>query len=351
MIELRDLCVDLGEFKLDEINLSVKKGEYIVIMGPSGAGKTLLLQTILGIVKPRKGRVIIDGRNATELPPEKRNLSYVPQNYALFPHMTVYDNIAFGLRIRGYKDLEIFSNVREVSEIMGIKYLLQRKPSKLSGGEQQRVALARALVVEPRALLLDEPLSALDKVIKSELQRFLKKIHSKIGFTAIHVTHDFLEASYLADRMAIMYDGKIVRAGTLDDIITYPRDRRVARFVGGENIYHGKIIGTKGGLTRVKIGELELFSIYNGRDETLVMIRPEDVYVHGKMGSMSAQNIFRGIVEEIEYRNSAYLVTFNVKGVLLRSVVTKQALEELSIAKGKKFTLSVKAAAVRIISS
>ncbi len=351
MIEVRDLFVDVGEFRLYNVNLLVRDGEYMVIMGPSGAGKTLLLQAILGIIRPEKGRILIDGKDVTPMPPEKRGLSYVPQDYALFPHMTVYDNIAFGLRIRGYDDSYIHEKVRETADIMGIADLLHRKPTTLSGGEKQRVALARALVVEPKALLLDEPLSALDRVTRSDLQQFLRKLHSSMKFTAIHVTHDFLEASYLADRMAMIFDGRVVRIGTLEEIIAYPGDERIARFVGGENIYHGKIVGFKGGLTRVKVGELELSSIYSGRGEALVMIRPEDVYVHSRVGSMSARNVFRGIVKDIEYRNPAYLVTFNVNGILLRSVVSKQALEELSIAKGKEFTLSVKAAAVRLISS
>ncbi len=353
MIEIEGLSVDLGEFKLDDVNLSVGEGEYMVIMGPSGAGKTILLQAILGIARPESGRILVDGMDVTGLPPEKRGLSYVPQNYALFPHMTVYENIAFGLRVRRYEDSYISSRVKEISEVMGIGNLLHRKPSTLSGGEQQRVALARALVVEPKALLLDEPLSALDKITRLELQRFLKRVHSDMKFTAIHVTHDFLEASYLADRMAIMFSGRILRVGTLEDIMAHPGDERVARFIGGENIFRGRIMDSKEGLTRIRIGELEIFSIYSGSGDALVIIRPEDVYVHGtlEIGNISARNIFKGTVEEVEFRDPAYLVTFNVKGIPVKSVVTKQALEELSIVRGKEFTLSVKAAAVKVISS
>jgi len=336
---------------LRDINMEVYKGELLVLLGPSGSGKSTLLRIIGGLEYPTRGRVYMEDEDITFLPPYKRDTSMVFQSLALFPHMTVYDNIAFGLRIRGYDDSYIHEKVRETADVMGIADLLHRKPTTLSGGEKQRVALARALVVEPKALLLDEPLSALDRVTRSDLQQFLRKLHSSMKFTAIHVTHDFLEASYLADRMAMIFDGRVVRIGTLEEIIAYPGDERIARFVGGDNIYHGKIVGIKGGLTRVKVGELELSSIYSGRGEALVMIRPEDVYVHSGVGSMSARNVFRGIVKDIEYRNPAYLVTFNVNGILLRSVVSKQALEELSIAKGKEFTLSVKAAAVRLISS
>ncbi len=349
MIEIEELCVDMGEFRLDGVNLSVKEGEYMVVMGPSGAGKTLLLQAILGIVRPERGRILIDGKDVTSMPPEKRGLSYVPQDYALFPHMTVYDNIAFGLRIRGYDDSYIREKVGEITDVMGIANLLHRKPTTLSGGEKQRVALARALVVKPRALLLDEPLSALDKVTRSELQQFLRKLHSNMKFTAIHVTHDFLEASYLADRMAIIFDGKVVRTGTLEEIITYPGDERVARFIGSENIIRGKAVSEEG-LTRVYVGDLELISAYKGSGEVLVLIRLEDVYIHGsKVGKVSARNVFKGTVEEIEFRDPVYLVTFNVAGIKMRSVITKQALEELSVELGRDFLLSVKATAVKIL--
>ncbi len=210
MLRLERVCKSWKEFKLRDICFEVRKGEHFVILGHSGAGKTLLLEIIVGIYKPDSGRVFLKGSDVTDLPPEKRNVGYVPQNYALFPHLTVYENIAYGLKFRGLEKEEIKEKVEDLADIFGIKHLLHRKPRTLSGGEQQRVAIARALAIEPEILLLDEPFSNLDITLKEKLMSELMRWKEEIGFTAVHVTHDIGEAVKLADRICVMAEGRIV---------------------------------------------------------------------------------------------------------------------------------------------
>jgi len=210
VLRVEGLLVRLGGFTLDVPLLEVRRGEYMVVMGPSGVGKTLLLYTVTGFVKPSQGRIIVDGVDVTRLPPERRGVALVPQEYALWPHMTVYENIAYGLRVRGLRGRDVEERVLEVAERLGIRHLLGRKPSTLSGGEKQRVALARALVVEPKLLLLDEPTASLDPGHRFRVWGLLRRLHRDLGFTALHVTNNIAEALYLGDRVAFMEAGRLV---------------------------------------------------------------------------------------------------------------------------------------------
>ncbi len=222
MIVLENLEVAVPGFRLAVERLEIGRGEYLVLLGPSGVGKTLLILAIAGIVRPRAGRIIVDGRDVTELPPEERGIALVPQNYALFPHMTVYDNIAYGLRVRGLPRSVVERRVREIAELLEISRLLHRKPPTLSGGEQQRVALARALVVRPKLLLLDEPLSALDPRLRASARRLLRRLHRELGFTALHVTHNIGEALYLATRIAYMESGRLLGVYRPEEFLSTP---------------------------------------------------------------------------------------------------------------------------------
>ncbi len=207
MLKLKNISKSWKNFSLKNINLEVYENEYFVILGHSGAGKTLLLEIIAGIHKPDIGKIFLRDKDITHLPPERRNIGYIPQNYSLFPHLTVYDNIAYGLKARGIKDDE---DIFKLAELLGIRNILKRKPKTLSGGEQQRVAIARALAIKPEILLLDEPFSNLDYLLREKLIEEIKRWREEIGFTAIHVTHDLNEAFKLADRICVMVDGKIV---------------------------------------------------------------------------------------------------------------------------------------------
>jgi molybdate/tungstate transport system ATP-binding protein len=228
LLKVENLSKIWKEFQLKNINLEIDK-EYCVILGPSGAGKSVLLKCIAGILKADMGKILFDEKDITNLPPEKRNFGYVPQNYALFPNMNVYKNIAYGLKIRGHSKSKIDKKVEEVTEFLNIKHLLNRKPATLSGGEQQRVALARALVLEPNLLLLDEPTSALDMNNKEKIIGELKKI-GKI-LPVIHITHDFMEAKTLGEKIAIFMDGKLVEVGD-KNIFKKPKNEKVAKFLG-----------------------------------------------------------------------------------------------------------------------
>ncbi len=223
MIEIRGLKHIAGNFILEIESLKVENGEYFIILGPSGVGKTLLLSIIAGLIKPRRGKIFVDGIDVTELPPEKRGLALVPQEYALFPHMTVYENISYGLRVRGFPEERIRREVLEISKVLEIEDILDRRPSTLSGGEKQRVALARALIIKPKAVLLDEPLASLDPRLRFKARAFLKGLHSRLGFTAIHVTHNLAEALSLGHRIGYMEEGRLL-------LISSPRDFVKSRY-------------------------------------------------------------------------------------------------------------------------
>lgn len=207
MIRVSDLTVKLMDFRLYIKDLEIADSEYFIIMGPSGVGKTVLLHTLAGFIKPSGGRIFIDGGNVTSHPPEKRGITIIPQDYGLFPHMNVFSNIAYGLRMRRLKREEVRRRVYEIVEVLEIEKLLYRSPSMLSGGEKQRVAFARALVVKPKVILLDEPYSNLDPKLRATAKNFMKGLREKIKFTAVHVTHDISEAIELGDRIAYIEEG------------------------------------------------------------------------------------------------------------------------------------------------
>ncbi len=210
MLEIKNLKLNLGQFSLNDINIKIESGEYFVMLGPSGSGKTVLLETIAGLYKPDEGSIHYNNRNLVSLPPEKRNIGFVYQNYELFPHMTVRDNIIFGLKVRKISEDIINEKLHVLVSMLKISHLLHRYPNKLSGGEKQRVALARALIISPEILLLDEPMSALDMTIKLSLQKEIKAIHKELKTTVFHVTHDIEEAVYLSDKIGIMKGGRLL---------------------------------------------------------------------------------------------------------------------------------------------
>jgi putative spermidine/putrescine transport system ATP-binding protein len=239
---LRDITKRYGSFTaVDSVSLRVERGEFLTLLGPSGSGKTTILMCIAGFVAPTEGAVLLDGRDITGLPPERRDFGMVFQGYALFPHMTVAENVAFPLRVRKIGAAEREAKVRATLDLVQLGQFADRLPRQLSGGQQQRVALARALVFEPNLLLLDEPLSALDKKLRAELQEELKALHRRIGRTFVNVTHDQEEALSLSDRVAILNHGKLVQEGAPAELYERPRTRFVADFLGKSNFLHGVV--------------------------------------------------------------------------------------------------------------
>ncbi len=234
ILEIENLCVDLGEFKLNGVSLKADRGDYIVIIGPTGSGKSIVLETVAGFYKPIRGKIRLEGRDITFLPIEKRNVSIVYQDHALFPHMSVFENIAYGLKKKERNSSIVREEVRKIAKILGISHLLHRKPDTLSGGEQQRVAIARALVVKPKLLLMDEPFSALDVKTRENLRKLVKKAVKKYDTTVLHVTHDFEDVFSLANEVAVMKDGEIVQTGRPEEIFSRPLNDFVADFVDGD---------------------------------------------------------------------------------------------------------------------
>jgi iron(III) transport system ATP-binding protein len=237
------------------VSLEIAGGEFYTLLGPSGCGKTTLLRTIAGFIAPDEGAVFLDGEPVTYDPPWKRNLGMVFQNYALWPHMTVFDNVAFGLKERKVPRREIQRRVLETLEQVGLKGTAERRPSQLSGGQQQRVALARTLVIQPRVLLLDEPLSNLDAKLRQEMRIELLKLQRDIGVTTVYVTHDQEEALTLSTRIAVMNLGKVLQEGKPREIYEAPCERFVADFVGKSNLFSGTIVRSLDGLLEIQTGE------------------------------------------------------------------------------------------------
>ncbi|WP_297498090.1 tungstate ABC transporter ATP-binding protein WtpC [Thermococcus sp.] len=343
MLEVKDISKDYGDFHLRDISFTVSEGEYFIILGPSGAGKTVLLEVIAGLISPDSGRILLNGIDITEWPPERRGLAYVPQNYALFPHMSVHDNIAFGLRLRKLPKAEIEKRVKEIVEVLGIENLLKRKPRTLSGGEQQRVALARALVTEPPLILLDEPFANLDVQTRGRLINEMKRWKKELGFTALHVTHFFEEAVSLGDRVGVMLDGRLVQVGDVGEVFSRPSSERVARFLGFENIIEGTAEGRK---LRANGIEIELPTEAHG--EVRVGLRPEDVIIFTEPMKTSVRNVLRARVEGIEELGPIVRLRLNASGLAISAFITRSSFIELGISTGKEVYVGFKASALHV---
>jgi molybdate/tungstate transport system ATP-binding protein len=347
MITLENVSHKWDDFSLKNVSFSVNKGEHFIILGPTAAGKTLILETIAGFYVPRKGKILLHGKDITHIPPEKRNIGFVYQDYSLFPHMNVKENVAFGLKMQKLPKTEVEAKVQDIMDSMGISYLQNRLPSTLSGGEQQRVALARSLVIDPDILLLDEPLSALDPRTRETLREELKRIHEMSGTTTIHVTHDQDEALALADRIGVIMDGELVQVDEPYRVFNEPVTEEIATFVGVENVIGGKIISNEDGVVVVETGKYQIRTLSNlQKGEVNVFIRPENIILSkGKLES-SARNSISGKISRISQFGATFRIYMD-NG--LSALVTKQAIEELGLKVGEKVYASFKATAIHLI--
>jgi molybdate/tungstate transport system ATP-binding protein len=252
-LKIETISKSWRDFRLTDINLEIGSGDYFVILGPTGSGKTLLIETLMGFHSLEKGRIWLDGKDISSMPPEKRCFGYVPQNCMLFPHMSVQHNIEFGLKMRGLGDTNRKERVRQMLDLFDLEPLANRLPMTLSGGEKQKVALARALVIMPKLVLLDEPLSFLDAETKRGLREYLRKINRDYRMTVIHVTHDQVEALSLANKIAVMKNGRIEQVGNAREVFSSPRSAFVAKFLGYENIFKARLLGSEKGFSLVEI--------------------------------------------------------------------------------------------------
>lgn len=352
MIELSNLTIRVQDFMADNISLSVRPGEVHALIGPSGAGKTLILETIAGLYKPHSGNILIDDQDVTQYPPERRAFAYVPQDVSLFPHLSVEGNILYGLKVTHQRiDNDIDQYIQRLTERLNIRHLLARLPAKLSGGERQRVALARALAVRPRLILLDEPMSALDPAIREETCYLFKELHREFKFTALLVTHNFEEAFFLSDVFSVLIDGRIRQTGKRKEVLYHPRDIGVARFLGVSNLFKGRIIEVRGdeiilhwyetGETIVARRTFRDRWVREGAD-IFWGVRPEDVHIiKGGQKRMGGNHFYVSLLSIYSGKNIHNLVTQSATiaplfegGAEIKIAIPDSVLQRLKISAG-----------------
>jgi ABC-type Fe3+/spermidine/putrescine transport system ATPase subunit len=328
--------------------LTVEAGEYFIVLGPTGAGKTLLLETIMGFHKPDTGKILINGNDVTGVPPEKRGIGYVSQNCVLFPHLNVRQNVEFGLKMGRVEKMARQKVVDSVLETTGLKSLSHRRPQTLSGGEKQKVALARVLALEPSTILLDEPLSALDAEASQELKRELKHIH-KDGKTVIHVTHNQLEGFSLGNKIAIMRQGEIVQTGQTRQVFAEPKSEFVAKFLGYENVFKVEAVEKTDNFSVVTVGGVRLKVSAELDSGNVVAVRPEDIVVSlSPVKDERGVNVLEAIV--VDCVDQGYTVALSCDaGLILKAIVVKSAFLEADFEEGQKVWIEFKSSSTKVI--
>ncbi len=338
MITVENLSRRWPEFRLRRVSLRILPGEYVVVLGPTGAGKTLLLELLAGVHAPDRGRILIDGQDVTDLPPEARRIGMVYQDFLLFPHLDVAGNIAYGLRYSSIPAGEIGRKVRRVAELLGIAHLLHRYPGTLSGGEQQRVAIGRALVTRPRVLFLDEPFSALDRRTGHRLRTELKQLQRREQITVVHVSHDHADARILADRVAVIRAGRLEAVGTPDAIFRRPPTRFVAEFTGAPNLLPVRLEAGPGGTT-VRSGPFAVDVAEPLAGKAHLLVQPDEIHL-ARGGSPGTQNRVAGKVAGLLDEGGHIAVQVRVPGLPrpLAVHLTRQAFRELGLGLGDEVT-------------
>jgi len=349
MIEIKNLSLQLGNFSLKDINLTIVDKEYLVILGPTGAGKTVLLECVAGLHHIKHGEIWIDGNNATHLAPEERSIGYVPQDYVLFPFLNVADNIAFGLRQAKYLKTDIGEKVKTLANLMGISHLLYRDTHSLSGGEKQRVALARALALSPKVLLLDEPLSNLDLQTAKYLRLELQRIHKELGVATLHITHDQEEAEEIADRVGILNMGKLEQVGKPEEVFFYPESKIVSDFIGAPNILDCDYCRTLGqGLAEVGCGGLHIIVPHDGDSIRRIALFPRDIYISDTQPPGPLVNRFKGIITNIESSGAIVRLEVKVGENTLRAEMPRDIFEDMDLTVDKEVFLILKLRRIRV---
>jgi len=325
MVQIRDLSKRFGDaVAVDRVSLDIARGELFAILGSSGCGKTTLLRMLAGFEQPSAGSIVIDGVDVTDAPPYERPVNLMFQSYALFPHMTVFDNIAYGLKKERLPPPKIKERVAEMLALVKLEPLAARKPDKLSGGQQQRVALARALVKRPKLLLLDEPLAALDKKLREHTQFELSNLQYQLGTTFVLVTHDQHEAMTLAGRIAVMAEGRIAQVGTPGQVYEYPATRDVASFVGNINLIDGRVTTCEAGRISLQCPALNTQVAVlceeqlGAGTEICVAVRPEKITISRDAPDARDRNVVKGVVRDLGYfgEQSLYRVLLQSGAVL-----------------------------------
>jgi spermidine/putrescine transport system ATP-binding protein len=349
-VQLVDLHKTFGETTaVDHLDLEIRPGEFFSLLGPSGCGKTSTLRLIAGFERPTSGKILIDGKDMAETPPHQRPVNTVFQSYALFPHLTVGDNVAFGLKYHDLSKQETSEQVGRALDLVRLAGFEKRKPTQLSGGQQQRVALARSLVLNPSVLLLDEPLGALDAKLRKALQIELKALQENVGVTFIYVTHDQEEALTMSDRLAVMSAGRVEQVGTPSDVYEQPASAYVADFLGLSNLMPAEAIGPSAtGGCRVRIGSYELVAgtgAVGSTGDVTVCIRPERILL-GSTGN--GYNELPGLVDRVVYMGSMLQVLIEVEGIgSIQAVVPNQGQDSLN--RGEVISVVMPEEALRVL--
>ena len=342
MLKLQSISKRIGTFELRDISLAIDDGQYFVLLGPSGVGKTVLLEIIAGLIKPGGGKIFHDGRDITFEPPEKRGFAVVYQDYALFSHLTVAQNVGYGLKVRAVRSERIKERTGVLAEMLGIRELLNRRPGNLSGGEQQRVALARALAVEPKLLLLDEPLAAVDANMRVRLRKELKRINKELNISVLHVTHDPQEAMSLGDKVCVMLNQQIRQTGSVGELFHSPSDAKVARFLGISNVLAVSKIEEQictVGRQQIHVSEADETTCY-------IWIRPEEIILSNNPFDSSARNQFKCTVAGWEHREGLLAVRVVCGELSLTALITYSSFEKLGIKAGTEVFATFKSSAV-----
>jgi spermidine/putrescine transport system ATP-binding protein len=341
MVELRNVTKRFGDFTaVEDVSLAVQTGEFLTLLGPSGCGKTTLLRLIAGFEQPDVGAVFLDGRDVTQAPPYRRNVNQVFQSYALFPHLNVRENVAFGLRMKKTAAADRDARVAEMIALVSLDGFEERRPHQLSGGQRQRVALARALAPRPSVLLLDEPLSALDAKLRHAMQLELKRLQCQLGMTFIFVTHDQEEALTMSDRIAIVNRGRIEQLGAADEIYHRPQTRFAADFIGQANLLEAERVTTSGAGVLIRLsGGLELVLPADAwpRDvaRAVISIRPEKVHVSKR--PVAAEIAFEARVEEEVFKGATdHLLLATDAGTQLNAVVANESALREPVHRGER---------------
>ncbi|WP_048050809.1 ATP-binding cassette domain-containing protein [Methanosarcina soligelidi] len=349
-LEVKDLCLDVGDFELSGIRLKAEKGDYLALIGPTGSGKSLLLETIIGFYGPEKGRIILEGKDITDFPPDMRQMSIVYQDHVLFPHMDIFENIAYALRKKLRDKKQIEAEVKQIAGVLGIGELLHRKPATLSGGEKQRAAIARSLVVRPKLLLLDEPFSALDARTKEKLREMLKKAISEYSTTVLHVTHDFEDVWALANRVVVIRKGEVMQAGDPESVFKRPSPDFVAEFLG-TNVLKGCVKALEGKLTVVEAEGMKIYSSDPAEpgEGVTVSIRPEEIILAREALESSARNTVQGRVSGVFKKEHLVVVEVEIGNAEIKAVITPTSCEMLGLEPGREIYAVFKASNARII--
>jgi molybdate/tungstate transport system ATP-binding protein len=338
MIKIESLRIELSGFVLQDIDLSIQNGEFFTLLGPTGAGKTLILEAIAGVAPITNGRIWVNGRDITYFPPEKRGIGIVYQDYALFPHLSVLENITYGLRYQKANSQGSKKRVSALIEQLGLQMLTQRSIQYLSGGERQRVSVARALAVNPSVLLLDEPLSALDPNFREDIRDVLKKLHQEVKITFLMVTHDFADTLFLGQRMAILNRGNIEQVGRVSDVFERPSTPFVAEFLGMKNVFPATFEGTM-----AIVDDLGLrLETSPGSHESCVAIRSEDIVIRKDKISENGTNVFKGEIADIIDRGLFHEVSVNTGKVVFRSTLSKRDLFFLNLSEKKDVYMEIR---------